>query len=89
MKYTGKLQCAPIPYTIEFKDYLVKSYVDTGSLQWYILKSGCAKKYAFQKSCGGGSNVDLEKSRFDWVFLNVGLPNQIICFLCLGFTKYE
>ena len=23
---------------------------------------------------GGGGNVNLENSRFDWVFLNVGLP---------------
>ena len=43
----------------------------------YILKSGCAKKYAFQKFRGGGGGKgDLEKSRFDWVFLNDGVPNQ-------------
>ena len=43
-----------------------------------ILKSGSAKNYTFQKFLGG--NIDLEKSRFDWVFLNVGLPkvNTII-----------
>ena len=25
---------------------------------------------------GGGGTGDLENSRFDWVFLNVGLPNK-------------
>ena len=41
----------------------------------YILKSGYAKKYAFQKFWGGGGGKgDLEKSRFDWVFLNEGVP---------------
>ena len=39
-----------------------------------ILKSGSAKKYPFQKFWGGGGNVNLENSRFNWVFLNVGLP---------------
>ena len=39
------------------------------------MKSGCTKKYAFQNFLGGGGgNGDLEKSRFYWVFLNVGLP---------------
>ena len=40
------------------------------------MKSGSAKKYAFQTFLGGGrgGKGDLEKSRFDWVFLNVGLP---------------
>ena len=41
----------------------------------HILKSGCAKKYTFQKFRGGGGGKgDLEISRFDWVFLNDGLP---------------
>ena len=35
------------------------------------MKSGCAKKNAFQTFWGKGN---LENSRFDWVFLNVGLP---------------
>ena len=42
------------------------------------MKSGYAKKYVFQKFLGKGRGWfckgDLEKSRFDWVFLNVGLP---------------
>ena len=40
------------------------------------MKSGCAKKYGFQKFLGGrgGGKGDLENSRFDLVFLNVGLP---------------
>ena len=39
------------------------------------MKSGCAKRYAFQKFWGGGGGKgDLEKSRFDWVFLNDGVP---------------
>ena len=39
------------------------------------MKSGCAKIYAFQKFLGGGEGKgDLEKSRFDWVFLNDGVP---------------
>jgi hypothetical protein len=39
------------------------------------LKSGCAKRYAFQNFLGGGGGKgDLEKSRFDWVFLNDGVP---------------
>ena len=42
----------------------------------YILKSRYAKKYTFQKFRGGaGGKGDLDNSRFDWVFLNVGLPN--------------
>ena len=43
----------------------------------YILKSGCAKRYPFKKFFGGGEGgkAYLEKSRFDGVFLNVGLPN--------------
>ena len=41
------------------------------------MKSGCAKKYTFQKfGGGGGGKGDLEISRFDWVFLNDGLPNK-------------
>ena len=41
------------------------------------MKSGCAKRYAFQKFWGGGGGKgDLEKSRFDWVFLNDGVPNK-------------
>ena len=40
---------------------------------WYVCKSGCATKYAFWRERGNG---DLEKSRFYWVFLNVGLPKR-------------
>ena len=41
------------------------------------LTSGSAKKYAFQKFLGGGGGKGyLDKSRFDWVFLNDGVPNQ-------------
>ena len=32
------------------------------------------KIYTFQKFWGGGGNIDLEKSNFEWDFLNVGLP---------------
>ena len=40
---------------------------------------------------GGGVNVNLEKSRFDWVFLNVGLPKSdkllIPCLTsCMGYS---
>ena len=42
----------------------------------YILKSGCAKKYAFQKILGQGGKGDLEKSRFDLVFLFGIVPQQ-------------
>ena len=42
----------------------------------YIWKSGQAKQYTFQKFRGGGGGAkgDLEKSRFDWVFLDDGVP---------------
>ena len=40
----------------------------------------CKKPFDPEKSGGGGlfwnPNVNLENSRFDWVFLNVGLPNR-------------
>ena len=39
-----------------------------------MLKSGCAKRYFFHFL---GGIVDLEKYRFDWVFLNIGLPSRI------------
>ena len=39
------------------------------------MKSGSAKKYTFLG--GGGGNINLEKSRSDWVFLNVGLPKLV------------
>ena len=43
----------------------------------YILKSGFVKNMRsrnFAAEGGGGGKGDLEKSRLDWVFLNVGLP---------------
>ena len=42
------------------------------------MKSGFAKRYAFKNFLGegvAGGKGDLEKSRFDCVFLNDGVPN--------------
>ena len=33
---------------------------------------------------GGGGNVGLEKSRFDWLFLNVGLPKFLSLYLYIS-----
>ena len=44
----------------------------------YILKSGFIKNMR-SRNLGGewGVKADLEKSRFDWVSLNVGLPKVL------------
>ena len=57
-----------------------KTYDPEKSGGGYILKSRCAKRYviySFLEGEGGGAKGNLEKSRFDWVFLNVALPNTI------------
>ena len=33
------------------------------------------------KKSGGGGKGDFEKSRFDWVFLNAGVPRQELVIL--------
>ena len=42
------------------------------------MKSGFVKNIRSRNLEGRGGKGDLEKSKFDWVFLNVGLPYSLV-----------